>query len=119
MSVAQDRLEDIAEERGMRLKTYLFGQELQPETFATCKADLMLSGHSQDFTYRQGGVMRYRFVNGSTISDDGHPGKNFDFCISNPPFGTPWKKILRYGVLLRRKRMFLIHVSLVLWMANR
>lgn len=92
LSVAQDRLEDIASERGMRLKTYLFGQELQPETFATCKADLMLSGHSQDFTYRQGGVMRYRFVNGSTISDDGHPGKNFDFCISNPPFGTPWKK---------------------------
>lgn len=92
LSVAQDRLEDIAGERGMRLKTYLFGQELQPETFATCKADLMLSGHSQDFTYRQGGVMRYRFVNGSTISDDGHPGKNFDFCISNPPFGTPWKK---------------------------
>ena len=119
LSVAQDRLEDIAGERGMRLKTYLFGQELQPETFATCKADLMLSGHSQDFTYRQGGVMRYRFVNGSTISDDGHPGKNFDFCISNPPFGTPWKKILRYGVLLRRKRMFLIHVSLVLWIANR
>lgn len=92
LSVAQDRLEDIAGERGMRLKTYLFGQELQPETFATCKADLMLSGHSQDFTYRQGGVMRYRFVNGSTISDDGHPGKNFDFCISNPPFDTPWKK---------------------------
>lgn len=92
LSVAQDRLEDMAGERGMRLKTYLFGQELQPETFATCKADLMLSGHSQDFTYRQGGVMRYRFVNGSTISDDGHPGKNFDFCISNPPFGTPWKK---------------------------
>lgn len=92
LSVAQDRLEDIARERGMRLNTFLFGQELQPETFATCKADLMLSGHSQDFTYRQNGSLRYRFVNGSTISDDGHPDRKFDFCISNPPFGTPWKK---------------------------
>lgn len=85
LSIAQDRTEEIAKERGMRLRTYLYGQELQPETFATCKADLMLSGHSQDFTYRHAGVTRPRFANGSTISNDGHPGKKFDFCISNPP----------------------------------
>ena len=91
LSVTQDRTEEIAKERHLRLKTYLFGQELQPETFATCKADLMLSEHSQDFTYRHGGISRARFANGSTISQDGHPGKRFDFCISNPPFGTPWK----------------------------
>ena len=91
LSVTQDRTDEIAKERHLRLKTYLFGQELQPETFATCKADLMLSEHSQDFTYRHGGISRARFANGSTISEDGHPGKKFDFCISNPPFGTPWK----------------------------
>ena len=98
LSLAQDRTTEIAKERGMRLKTYLYGQELQPETFATCKADLMLSGHSTDFTYRHGGINRLRFANGSTISEDGHPGKKFDFCISNPPFGTPWKADLeRWG----------------------
>ena len=92
LSIAQDRFREIADGRKKRVKTYLFGQELQPETFATCKADLMLSGHSSDFSYRNSsGVTRDRFHNGSTISDDGHPGKLFDFCISNPPFGTPWK----------------------------
>lgn len=98
LSLAQDRTAEIAKERGMRLKTYLYGQELQPETFATCKADLMLSGHSTDFIYRHAGINRLRFANGSTISEDGHPGKKFDFCISNPPFGTPWKSDLeRWG----------------------
>ena len=99
LSIAQDRVDEIVKSKGKRLKTYLYGQELQPETFATCKADLMLSGHNQDFTYRHGGVTRVRFVNGSTISENGHPGKSFDFCISNPPFGTPWKADLeRWGI---------------------
>ena len=91
LSIAQDCLHEIATKQNKRLTPLLFGQELQAETFATCKADLMLSGHSENFNYRQGGVSRARFANSSTISDDGHPGKCFDFCISNPPFGTPWK----------------------------
>lgn len=106
LSIAQDRFEEIATERKMRIKTYLYGQELQPETFATCKADLMLSGHSQDFTYRQEGITRVRFGNGSTISEDAHPGKQFDFCISNPPFGTPWKADLeRWGFGTDKKKI--------------
>lgn len=91
LSLVQDRVSELASANNKRWKTYLYGQELQPETFATCKADLMLSGHSKNFTYRQGGINRLCFANGSTISEDGHPGKKFDFCISNPPFGTPWK----------------------------
>ena len=91
LSLVQDRGAQLSTERNKRWKTYLYGQELQPETFATCKADLMLSGHSRNFTYRQGGINRLCFANGSTISEDGHPGKKFDFCISNPPFGPPWK----------------------------
>lgn len=99
LSIAQDKVVEIVKSRGKRLKTYLYGQELQPETFAICKADLMLSGHNQDFTYRHAGIIRSRFVNGSTISENGHPGKKFDFCISNPPFGTPWKADLeRWGI---------------------
>lgn len=91
LSLVQDRIRQLAEQHHKRWTTELYGQELQPETFATCKADLMLSGHSASFSYRQGGVNRDRFTNDSTISKDGHPGKKFHFCISNPPFGTPWK----------------------------
>ena len=91
LSVVKERVEELSAEYNKRWKTELFGQELQPETFATCKADLMLSGNATDFTYRQGGINRMRFAFGSTISHDGHPGKKFHFCISNPPFGTPWK----------------------------
>lgn len=91
LSIVQERFAEITNEKGRRFKTSLFGQELQPETFATCKADLMLSGNSTTFSYIHNGVVRDRFANGSTISENGHPGRKFDFCISNPPFGTPWK----------------------------
>lgn len=91
LSVVKERIEELAAQYRKRWKTDLYGQELQPETFATCKADLMLSGNASNFTYRQDGITRMRFADDSTISRDGHPGKKFHFCISNPPFGTPWK----------------------------
>lgn len=92
LSIAEERILQQASLRGKQVKIDLYGQELQPETFATCKADLMLStGNVNMFTYKHGGVERERFFCGSTISNDGHPGMKFDFCISNPPFGTPWK----------------------------
>ncbi|EGV33266.1 hypothetical protein HMPREF9431_00864 [Segatella oulorum F0390] len=91
LSIVQERFQEISAQKGRRFKTSLFGQELQPETFATCKADLILSGNSTSFSYIQGDVVRDRFAYGSMISENGHPGKKFDFCISNPPFGTPWK----------------------------
>lgn len=95
LSITEQRIADIAKEQRKRIKISLFGQEMQPETYATCKADLMLSSTTNSFTYRNAGVERERFFCGSTISNDGHPGMKFDFCISNPPFGTPWKTDLQ------------------------
>jgi len=92
LSIAEERIREQAAKQGKRVKIDLYGQELQPETYATCKADLMLStGNVNMFTYKHAGKDRERFYCGSTISNDGHPGMKFDFCISNPPFGTPWK----------------------------
>jgi type I restriction enzyme M protein len=91
LSVAEQRMIELAEEHGKKVKINLYGQELQPETYATCKADLMLSSVSKAFKYNHAGRERQTFYCGSTISDDGHAGMKFDFCISNPPFGTPWK----------------------------
>lgn len=92
LSIAEERIKHQAESRGKRVKIDLYGQELQPETYATCKADLMLSSSAGSFRYTHGGKERERFFCGSTISNDGHVGMRFDFCISNPPFGTPWKR---------------------------
>ena len=95
LSIAEQRIADIAIEQRKRIKISLYGQEMQPETYATCKADLMLSSITNSFAYLNAGVRRERFFCGSTISNDGHPGMKFDFCISNPPFGTPWKTDLQ------------------------
>lgn len=58
------------------------GQELNPESYAICKADMLIKG--QDIT---------KIVQGNTLSDDGHPGQTFDYMLSNPPFGVEWKKV--------------------------
>lgn len=60
----------------------VFGQELNPESYAICKADMLIKG--QD-------VSSIAF--GNTLSDDGHPAKQFDYMLSNPPFGVEWKKV--------------------------
>ncbi len=65
---------------GARLVMY--GQELNPESYAICKADMLIKG--QDIA---------NIIFGNTLSDDGLPGKHFDYMISNPPFGVEWKKI--------------------------
>lgn len=95
LSIAEQSIRSIAERADKQVKIDLYGQELQPETYATCKADLMLSTEGTNFSYRHAGAERQRFCCGSTISRDGHPGMKFDFCISNPPFGTPWKEDLK------------------------
>ncbi|PVY36050.1 type I restriction-modification system subunit M [Victivallis vadensis] len=86
--------EDTFKELGSRIETNIYGQELQPDTYAICKAEIMISGKNKPLDYTYGGVKRECFAFGSTISQNGHEGKLFDFCISNPPFGTPWKKDL-------------------------
>lgn len=95
LTVAQEEVERIAKEAGKSVKVAIFGQELQPDTYATCKADLMVSGNISKFTYRIGSVDHQYIAFGSTISEDGHAGETYDFCISNPPFGTPWKEDLK------------------------
>jgi len=60
----------------------LFGQELNDESYAICKADMLIKG--QDVG---------NIVVGNTLSDDGHSGRKFDYMLSNPPFGVEWKKV--------------------------
>lgn len=95
LTIAQDRILEIARERGKQVTVNIFGQELQPDTYATCKADLMISGNIRGFQYQYGAEPREYIAFDSTISRDGHAGETFDFCISNPPFGTPWKEDLK------------------------
>jgi type I restriction enzyme M protein len=60
----------------------MFGQELNDESYAICKADMLIKG--QDVG---------NIVAGNTLSDDGHPQRKFDYMLSNPPFGVEWKKV--------------------------
>lgn len=104
LSVAEQRIRSIADQYHKQVKIDLYGQELQPDTYATCKADLMLSSEGSSFSYKHAGADRERFYYGSTISRDGHPGMRFDFCISNPPFGISWKEDLKaWGLSYKEK----------------
>ncbi len=78
LSVAGEHL--AAMNPGARLVMY--GQELNPESYAICKADMLIKG--QDVA---------NIIFGNTLSADGLPGKHFDYALSNPPFGVEWKKI--------------------------
>ena len=60
----------------------MYGQELNPESYAICKADMLIKG--QDIA---------NIIFGNTLSADGLNGKVFDYSLSNPPFGVEWKKI--------------------------
>lgn len=85
LSESEERIKYLAKKHSKKISTHIYGQELQPETYATCKADLLIKGEGEEAK---------NIVFGSTISQDGHSGKTYDFLISNPPFGTPWKKDL-------------------------
>lgn len=69
-------------EHNDQARLVMHGQELNPESYAICKADMLIKG--QDVT---------NIVFGNTLSDDGHPEKKFDYMLSNPPFGVEWKKV--------------------------
>lgn len=60
----------------------MFGQELNDESYAICKADMLIKG--QDVA---------NIIPGNTFTEDGHPHKKFDYMLSNPPFGVEWKKV--------------------------
>lgn len=92
LTITEERLQEIALEKGKNIATMIFGQESEPSTLATCKADLLMSGTHKLLTYNAGSTQRHVIGFGSTISKDQHPGTTFDFCVSNPPFGTSWKE---------------------------
>lgn len=104
LTIAQEEIERIADESGKRVRTSIFGQELQPDTYATCKADLMISGNINKFTYRLGSVDHQYIAFGSTISQDGHAGETFDFCISIRHLVHLGRKTLRTGALVTRRK---------------
>jgi type I restriction enzyme M protein len=78
LSVAEEFLKDM----NPKARLVAHGQELNPESYAICKADMLIKG--QDIE---------NIVLGNTLSEDGHHGQRFDYMLSNPPFGVEWKKV--------------------------
>ncbi len=78
LSVAEDHLRSL----NSAAQLEVFGQELNDETYAICRSDMMLKG--QDASH---------IVQGNSFSEDGHAGRKFDYMLANPPFGVEWKKV--------------------------
>lgn len=76
LSVAEEHLHEL----NSATELMSFGQELNDQTFAICKADMLIKGNNADF-----------IKDGNTLSDDQFEGQKFDYIISNPPFGREWK----------------------------
>ena len=85
LTVAEDTLDQLARAQGKEASIHLYGQEVNPETYAICKADLILKGDG-----RSAENIDY----GSTLAADGFPDLTFDFMLSNPPYGKSWKSDL-------------------------
>ena len=89
LTLAEETLQELAAERGKDVSTHLYGQEINAETYAICKADLLLKG---------GGEAADNIVGGpehSTLANDAFPAREFDFMISNPPYGKSWETDLK------------------------
>ena len=78
LSIAGEHLHGL----NPKARMVMYGQELNGESYAICKADMLIKG--QDVN---------NIIMGNTLSDDGHAGKEFDYMLSNPPFGVEWKKV--------------------------
>ena len=88
LTVAEETLTAIAAKRKQEVKCLLYGQEINPETYAVCKADMLLKGEGESADHIVGGA------EWSTLSHDAFPAQEFDFMLSNPPYGKSWKKDL-------------------------
>ena len=82
LTVAEETLTQLVREQGKEASVHLYGQEVNPETYAISKADLILKGE---------GVEADNMQYGSTLSADAFPAREFDFMLSNPPYGKSWK----------------------------
>jgi type I restriction enzyme M protein len=85
LTVAEQTLVKLGADHDKEVSVHLYGQEVNPETFAISKADLILKGEGAEAEN-----MKY----GSTLSSDAFPSREFDFMLSNPPYGKSWKSDL-------------------------
>lgn len=85
LTVAEEALMRLANDQQKEISTHLFGQEINGETYAIAKADLLLKGEGEEADNIVGGP------EWSTLSNDAFPSKRFDFMLSNPPYGKSWK----------------------------
>ena len=88
LTVGEETLQQIAREHGKEVATHLYGQDINAETYAICKADLLLKGEGEAADNIVGGAAH------STLSNDAFPSREFDFMLSNPPYGKSWKSDL-------------------------
>lgn len=82
LTIAESRLSELAKENDKQVSIHLYGQEINPETYAISKADMLLKGD---------GKQADNFYYGSTLSNDSNATVEFDFMLSNPPYGKSWK----------------------------
>ena len=85
LTVGEETLQQLATEHGKDVSTHLYGQEINAETYAICKADLLLKGEGAAADNIVGGPEH------STLAHDAFPSREFDFMLSNPPYGKTWK----------------------------
>jgi type I restriction enzyme M protein len=88
LTVAEETLQQLAQEHGKQVATHLYGQEINAETYAIAKADLLLKGEGDAADNLKGGP---EF---STLANDAFRAREFDFMLSNPPYGKSWKSDL-------------------------
>ena len=88
LTVAEETLSAIGAKHKQDVKSLLYGQEINPETYAVCKADMLLKGEGESADHIVGGA------EWSTLSHDAFPALEFDFMLANPPYGKSWKKDL-------------------------
>ncbi|MGC8731331.1 MAG: type I restriction-modification system subunit M [Halothiobacillaceae bacterium] len=85
LTVAEETLQQLAQAHGKDVSIHLFGQEINDETYAICKADLLIKGEGEQSQNIVGGADK------STLANDQFRSREFDFMISNPPYGKSWK----------------------------
>jgi type I restriction enzyme M protein len=88
LTVAEETLQQIAKAHGKQVATHLYGQEINGETYAICKADLLLKGDGDAADNIVGGPEH------STLANDAFRSREFDFMLANPPYGKSWKSDL-------------------------
>ncbi len=78
LSIAEEYVNQLNSEA----RLYTYGQELNPESYAVCNSDMLLKGHDPD-----------NIAHGNSFTEDGFASEEFDYMLSNPPFGVSWKKV--------------------------